>query len=206
MSPTRAVAACAAASVAWLAAFALGARAHAFLPVIGVVAAAVCATVLALSPEVRRMLRPRFRDVLWGIAGGGVSLSATYLLYPLVRALAPAVQGDVRFLYALVPVSAATLPVILVVVVAEELLWRGALQSALAVHHPTASAVVLSSALYAAAQLGLGAPILGAVALGLGLLWAVEASLTGRLVAPLVSHAMWTLTVFGVVPLEHSAS
>jgi membrane protease YdiL (CAAX protease family) len=134
-------------------------------------------------------------------------VGATVALYPLLRAAVPGLAADVAHFYDLVPFSASALPAIVLVIVAEELLWRGLFfdgvpLGALPVPRATALAFAVGALAYGAGQLGPGEPVLAAVALFMGLLWAVEAVLTGALVASLVSHATWTLWVFGVAPLE----
>ena len=130
------------------------------------------------------------------------------LVYPLLREAAPWLAGDVRSFYDLVPFSFATLPLMFLVIAAEEILWRGLFFDAESDREPrarTASAVfavIVGSCAYALGQLGPGVPVLALVALLMGALWAVEAALSKALVAPLVSHAIWTLWVFGVSPLE----
>ena len=195
------IAMCVVASVLWLVAFALGRRFGVTLAALGGAAFIVVAAALT-QRDVRALLQPRLRDLFWGVAVGGASLGATYALYPLLRAGVPGLADDVRAFYTLVPVSAVTVPVVLLIVVAEELLWRGALLASLKREHPIVAAVALASVLYASAQLGAGLPVLAAAALGLGAAWAAEAVFTDGLFAPLVSHALWTLTVFGVFPLE----
>jgi membrane protease YdiL (CAAX protease family) len=205
MRSTSVVVMCVLASILWLLAFAMGARVLMLMPVIGVGGALVVILVLVFIEPVRARLKPTHaREFLWGIAVGGVSLGATYALYPVAKHFLPFIGDDVAFLYRLVPVTRGTIPVVVLVIIAEELLWRGALLDALRADHPAVSAVILASTSYAAAQLGLGVPLLAGAALLLGLLWAAEAVLTRSLIAPLISHAMWTLTVFGILPLEHT--
>ena len=196
------VAACVLASVLWLIAFSTGARYLIMMPALSVVATSVLIIVLVFMQPVRARLKPKLRDVLWGVGVGGACVAATVVMYPLITSVAPSVADDVRFLYKLMPATWASIPIILLVVAAEELLWRGALFDALRADHPVLSAVVLLAMLYGAAQLGLGVPLLGVLGVGLGALWAAEAALTGGLVAPLISHAIWTIAVFGVIPLE----
>ena len=194
--------ACVLVSLLWLTAFSIGAQYYVMMPALAIGGAVVVVGVLTWLPPMRAHLKAKAIDVLIGIALAGVTLAATYLAYPLIRDLFPGVAEDVRSVYRLLPATKLAVPVVLLVVVAEELLWRGALLDALRADHPLASAVVLSSTLYGAAQLGLGVPALAIVGFALGVVWAGTAAVTGRLVAPLVAHAIWTLTVFGAFPLE----
>jgi membrane protease YdiL (CAAX protease family) len=196
------VVACVIVSVLWLALFSVAAHYFVMMPMLAAGGSAVVVGVLAWLPPVRARLAFRARDFFWGVAVGGASVAATYLCYPIIRALIPGIADDVSSIYRLMPATWFSFPVVLLVVCAEELLWRGALLDALRADHPVASAIVLSTTLYATAQLGLGVPALAVVAFGLGILWSIEAILTGRLIAGLVSHAIWSVTVFGVFPLE----
>jgi membrane protease YdiL (CAAX protease family) len=189
-------------SALWCLAFALGARLGVLLPVLAVLAVVVNASILIAVPSVRALLVPRARDIFIGVGVGGFSLAATYGLYPFLRALWPPVVDDVHYLYATLPSSLASLPIVVGIVCAEELLWRGAVIEALRADHPKVTAAVLSSMLYASAQLGLGVVILGVLGVLLGTIWALQAVWTRRLVSSLIAHAIWTVTVFALVPLE----
>lgn len=206
-------------SALWLVAFAVAMRAGAPLVGLGVASGAAVAFGLrpgALRPRLlpvvpaslvgpgAQLVRPGARIALGlavGLGVGAVTLAGTYLLWPVLRGLYPPMVDDVRQLYASIPVTPVTLPVVVLVVVAEELLWRGCLvtgeRSTLHLR-----AIVLVTLLYAGAQAGSGLPLLGAAGLLLGGVWAAEAIWTGSLLAPLVSHAIWTLAVFWVAPLD----
>jgi uncharacterized protein len=206
----RVLAAGASLSALWLGAFSLGVRAEAPLFSLGAIAAVVVLA-CALVPALRPRLLPASgaattRAVVVGLAFGAASLAGTYLAWPLVRALAPGVAADVGAFYGYLQAGPATVPLVCLVLVAEELLWRGALLDAARgrtrASGGAALAVVATSLLYAAGQLGSGLPILAGVAMLLGCFWAVERIVTGSLLAPLISHAMWTLTVLVLRPLE----
>lgn len=187
-----------AATALWAAAFAIGSRVGMTLQALALVSVAVVLAV-ARAIDLRPLLQPRRSDLLIGVGVGLGSIGATLALYPVLRALVP-IAEPVRAFYALVPFSAAGLPLILLVASAEELLWRGLFLSALR-RSPVAAAIAISALAYGIGQLG-GAPLLGAVALVFGVIWGIEAKLTNGLVAPLISHVMWTTAIFGVFPLE----
>jgi membrane protease YdiL (CAAX protease family) len=142
-------------------------------------------------------------DVVAGAIVGVASIALTHAAYPVAVAAAPALATEVARLYVLAGLGLSTLPATLVVIVAEEVLWRAAGPAALAVRgaHPVVAAGS-STALYAAAQSGSGSVWLVAAAFGLGAVWATLAvTRGGRIVAPLVAHALWTLVVLGAWPL-----
>lgn len=143
-------------------------------------------------------------DVGFGLAVGVASVAATHLAFAPLAARLPSLAGEVDGLYALAGVGLSTLGATLVVIVAEEVLWRGAAGGALVARVPSGAArAALATGLYAAAQSGGGSVWLVVAALGLGGLWAaLAAARGGRLVAPLVAHAVWTLLVLGAWPLR----
>lgn len=188
-------------SAGWCLAFWLGTRAGSPLAGLGL-AALVVVLVAALRPRWRPHVAVRGRDLGWGIAVGAVTLAGTYGLYPVLRELMPQLGDEVRAFQDLARVTPLTLPVVCLVVVAEELWWRGAWLAAWQDKHGALVAVISTTTLYAGAQLGAGIPVLGAVALGLGALWALEAVLTQSVAASVVSHLLWTLCVSWIAPLE----
>ena len=77
--------------------------------------------------------------------------------------------------------------------------------------HALPAAVLLSSALYAAAQLGLGVPFLAVAGIALGVVWAVEAALTGHQVLSTMhcndaAGAIARLDDMGIAPFLISSS
>ncbi|MDX9723996.1 MAG: type II CAAX endopeptidase family protein [Myxococcota bacterium] len=144
------------------------------------------------------------RATLAGV-GAGVLLSAlTSLLFPVVRAQLPAVGESVAALYSnlYLPVPLALhFGVVAVVGAAEELVWRGPLFKAAAAQQPIL-AVVAGSMLYGLAQSGFGQPILVLTAFSLGVCWALLRLWSGGLLAPILAHAIWQLSVLFVFPLS----
>jgi membrane protease YdiL (CAAX protease family) len=207
---SRALLIVAAATVLWAAGFALGRQTGALYPTLGATAALLTAVSLWLLPEVRRALVPPslgvgVADLLVGVFAGGASLLVTYLLYPLAAASFPGLGVEVQGLYALAAVSGGVAVWMLVIIVAEEVIWRGALLSALRGHRRAAvsfGAPIVAAIPYALAQGGSGSLWLVAAAGALGLAWGGLAQLRGgRLVAPLVAHLLWTPVVLGLRPL-----
>ena len=170
----------------WLAAFVIGARVG-LLPAI--VAASVVLTALALFADGRailRLFRPSGRAAVYGLAGAVAAVAIPYLGFRLFGAALAAPTQD---LYARFPNrDLAHGLVIAGVVVAEEIIWRGFVQSALR------NRVLLSAAVYGAAHLTSGSWLLVALALGLGAFWSWLRNISGSLVAPLASHLAFDLT------------
>ncbi|MBK6847768.1 MAG: CPBP family intramembrane metalloprotease [Proteobacteria bacterium] len=124
-------------------------------------------------PASTALLRPSPRLLLLGATAGGLMVAATYLLYPLLARLLPLIATDAAQLYAafrapsLVVASIALVPVI----VGEELVWRGVVQTSLVQRLGPWRGVALAALLYALVHVPLGSPLLVAVAFGCGLAW-----------------------------------
>lgn len=158
-------------------------------------------------PVLLPQLRPTRFTVVVGLLAGALMTSATYLLYPGASHLVPAVVTQTASLYATFGQTAsgtATL-LLLAVVLAEDLVWRGAVQTALADRLGPVGGVLATTCLYSAAVLPVGSPLLVAIALGCGLYWSVLRAWTGSLVPVLVCHLLWDLVVFVWVPLGKAA-
>jgi uncharacterized protein len=89
-----------------------------------------------------------------------------------------------------------TMAVALVGAIAEELFYRGAFYTALGRHHP----VLISTVVYVAATLASGNPMLGFAAIFLGTVCALERRATGGVLAPILTHFVWTLVVLLALP------
>lgn len=175
-------------------------------------AAAAVSLALAVWSDGRRLaalLRPRKRDFATDLAAGlgaGVALVvATHLLYPLGAELVPAFGRLVEYLYADIsvpPGPRASLPLTAVVVLAEEAVWRGVLMEELRhrFRHRRVR-VTMATLLYAVPHMLAGIPVLVVAALLMGAAWTLLRLATGRLVAPLVCHMVWSMTIFAVWPL-----
>jgi hypothetical protein len=92
-----------------------------------------------------------------------------------------------------------TLAIALLAAVAEEMFYRGALYTALGRHHP----LLISTAIYALATFGSSRnPMLAFAAIILGTVCALERRATGGVLAPILTHFVWTLVVLlGLPPL-----
>lgn len=166
--------------------------------VMGPFALGVLLVVVALSSsKLTVWLRPNRRSVLSGLAVGVSMTLATYPAYALLRSLVPEIEQPVAALYAAAHQTtlAAALPWVIAIIVAEELLWRGALLYVLERRVPPALAMAISVATYAAAQFGTGSWIVMLLALVCGTLWTLQRHFTRSLLSPLLAHLIWTPTV-----------
>lgn len=188
------------ASLAWLTAFVAGkVTGHLYL-FLGSTAALCIALFLWRDPALRARCKGGVVDVVAGFVVGGVTLLATYGLFPVFTGLVPSLKAEITTLYVLAAVTPATLAGTVVVAVGEEVIWRGALLGALKERYGALS-VVLAAIPYALAQLGAGSLWLGAAAFGLGCVWGGLAYGRQSLVAPVIAHLCWTPVVLGWRPL-----
>ena len=89
-----------------------------------------------------------------------------------------------------------TLAIALLGAIAEELFYRGALYTALGKHHP----VLISTVLYAMVTLASQNLMLGFAAIILGTVCAFERRSTGGVLAPILTHFVWSLVVVLALP------
>ena len=80
--------------------------------------------------------------------------------------------------------------------VAEELFFRGALFAAIGVWHP----VLVSTTLYALATVAGGNPVLVFAAVVVGTVVALERRASGGILAPMLTHITWSLSMLFVLP------
>ena len=150
------------------------------------------------------LVRPSARLVLAGAAAGWSMAAATYLLYPVFARVLPFIRADMASLYASfralprVIAALALLPVIL----GEELVWRGVVQTALARRLGPWRGVPVAALAYAFAHAPLGSPVLVVVALSCGLAWGALRAATASLAPSLLAHLVWDLLVLLWLPLD----
>lgn len=190
--------------VAWLAAGA-SARLVGIWVAIGSAALVLGVATLVFDwPASRDGLRPTARAAMIGLAAGAVMSLCTYLVYPLALRIAPFIAADTAFLYAAfrVPPAAVASLMLVPVILGEELVWRGAVQSALVRRFGPVRGVALAGILYGVAVAPLGSPILVVVAFACGVTWGTLRLTSASLVTPLLAHLLWDLLVLVWMPLD----
>jgi uncharacterized protein len=128
----------------------------------------------------------------------GLLLGAVFVLGGLIVREIPAVSELVTRLLQFTDQGSwrLTMAIALVGGIADELFYRGALYTALGRYHP----VLISTIVYAAATLASGNPMLGFAAIILGTVCALERRATGGVLAPILTHFVWTLVVLLALP------
>lgn len=145
------------------------------------------------------------RSGMTGLLVGLVMSIATWGLYPISVDFFPAIGVEVPKLYGLLrqfPGPVWAFPVLVLVVGAEELVWRGLAIDLFSKSLGRWGAVLLASLLYVLPQIAFRSPLLVIVALSCGLVWGGLRVWTRGLLAPLVAHLTWDLLVFVLFPVE----
>ena len=140
-----------------------------------------------------RNQRPVITGTAIGVLLGGVFLAGGLI----VREMPPIADSITRVLdYTHYGPPLLIVAITLVNGVAEELLFRGALYTALGGCHP----VVISTLLYVVASLASGNAMLGFAAVILGAVCALERRATGGVLAPMLTHLVWGLIMVLALP------
>lgn len=163
---------------------------------------------LAAAWTARPLLAPLFRitgrGVLAGVFAAAAMAIVTYGLYPLVASSWTPFGSGVPPLYASFrdarpPGMVLLLPLI---ILAEEVVWRGIVYDALHRRLPPWAAVAAGGTLYALAHAPARSLVLTLVALCCGLFWTALREATQSLVPPTLSHLVWDLLVMVWWPLS----
>lgn len=142
-----------------------------------------------------------------GVLAGLVMATVTLAVFEPAMRLAPPLRADVSRLYGLFAEQPPVAAVILLpmIVAAEEVVWRGAIQHALGMRFGRLAACGLGTLLYAAAHLPIGSIALVLTCLVAGGCWALVRLWTNSLPAAIVTHLVWDVVVLFVVQLAPPA-
>ena len=88
------------------------------------------------------------------------------------------------------------------VILGEELVWRGLVQTELGRRFGTVQGVVLAAGLYTLVQVPVGSLVLLLAAFACGLIWGALRAGTHSLVAVVVAHLLWDMIILLWVPLD----
>jgi uncharacterized protein len=127
----------------------------------------------------------------------GALLSALFVAGGLVVRQIPWLDAEVRHVLDHANSGSTALLVLITALngVAEELFFRGALYAATP-RHP----VIVTTVAYTAATLATGNVMLAFAALLLGLLVGLERRATGGILAPIITHVLWSVSMLFVLP------
>lgn len=165
------------------------------------VVSAICWTLY--SRAVRHWLQPTWRAIWVGLVVGIGMTALTYPVFQLAVHIEPSLDADVQALYsgARSTTLAKALAWVLAIIVAEELLFRGAWPATLRNYMSAPAAFTASLLSYAFAQLGTGSWIVMALALACGTLWTLQRRYTRSLLSPLIAHLIWSPIVILLYPV-----
>lgn len=171
-------------------------------------AAPACALWIALSARaapgaLADRLRPRAGDLAIGLASGVLLYAATRaFLWATCGGLTDALCAPLASMFERFHTRTLTAALVLALLAApaEELFWRGVVQERLAARLGAGRAVALATALAVAIALVTGEPFLALATAPTYAAWGALAAWRRSLVAPIVSHAAWSVLVATVAP------
>ncbi len=166
---------------------------------VGLISLSLCLAVL--HDRLGRLLVFSARSALMAAAIGVCLVVITHLGYELVSLHFPAMEAAVELLYLEIAPTTPSVPqtvaLIILVVASEELVWRGLAFELLTGRISSIALVVVSALLYTLPQLLGGSLLLMGAGLALGL----QRMLTGRVADGMITHAIWSVGIFSLVPL-----
>ncbi len=194
--------------IVWLTGFYWVARTGSWT-VLAVLQVLAAARLVAGDASTRQLFRRNGVALLVGVAGAAASIALTYGLYGPISELFPRFPIAVRNLYDVMNSAGyerwALVVIVTVVIVAEEIVWRGRILDATNPTRRTLGWKIAQSlvfgALYGAAHSTSGSGLLVFIAFAFGTAWALLRMLTGSLWAPLVAHVLWDMAVLVVWPV-----
>ncbi len=154
-------------------------------------------------PLLRKLLAPTAGRIALGLLGALVQIAFTYTLYPVFSRFWPDLAKGTHELYVMLGATTALGPLLIIplVIVSEELVWRGVVQQALCERISGPLALAVGSLVYATCHLGAAHPLLALLALVCGLYWSAWRWATGSILVPLLAHFLWDFCVFILAPL-----
>jgi nucleoside-diphosphate-sugar epimerase/membrane protease YdiL (CAAX protease family) len=159
--------------------------------------------ITALGLAWAKLWRPSTSLLAWGVGAGLMMWAGAFAVAALLSSHAPALWGETASLYAWAGEHplAWTLPLLILIVAGEEIVWRGALGLGLAAKIGAWPAVAVSATLFCIAHLTTGPPVLALAALLAGAAWTWLAIRTRSLVASFVAHLGWDIALIWLTPL-----
>jgi membrane protease YdiL (CAAX protease family) len=191
--------------LAWAGGAALSRRVG-FWTGLGSTALVLGALSLVMDRRLRSELSPSVRILGFGAVGGTLLAVATWTLYPVLARLVPGVTGEKIGLYAeFSTLSRLTAAILLpLIVVAEELVWRGLISNWLWPGRSVGRALRIASVatLYGMATLPSGSPLLAFAAFACGLVWSWLREFTDSVLAAATCHFVWAVLILFVHPVR----
>jgi uncharacterized protein YbjT (DUF2867 family)/membrane protease YdiL (CAAX protease family) len=147
------------------------------------------------------MWRPSLRRTSVALAAAICMLGAALGVVAAIRRWLPELGAGADEVYAVAwSVSPSVLPVLLVIVVLEDQLWRGAVTLPLAARLGPLKGCVLAGALFGAAHVSLGPPVLVLAAFAAGTAWSLLTVRTRSLFVTSCAHVTWDIAIIALAP------
>jgi len=159
----------------------------------------------AISTQHHPLFRRTKRDLLIGVAVGICLIAGSQLVTRLVFLQFEVAKAELARLYALLetyPGARRAFPILMLVVLAEELVFRGAVTTWLGERCRPIVAIGLSTLLYLIPLMASGSWLLVLVGLSTGIVWTSARMWSQGLVVPLVSHALFSAATFVWLPIN----
>ena len=151
----------------------------------------------------RPLLAPRPWHVVVGVGAAVALYALDWIGFRVVLTALPALAAEVPALYAWrdqLPNALVGLPLLVAIVAAEEVVWRGAVTLPLAARWGPWAGIALGGLVFGAAHLGFGSVLLVLAAVVCGACWGGLAVATRSLVPSVVCHLLWDLAVLFWLP------
>ena len=154
----------------------------------------------------RELYRPRWRHLAEGVAAAAVLYVLGAAVAKIFAAIPPlaAQVADVYRWADTVP-ERLVAPLLTVIVLGEEIVWRNAVTLPLAARLGSWRGAIAAAAAFALAHVPLGVPLLLVAALGAGFFWSALVLKTRSAIPALVSHLLWDAAVLFWLPYGRSA-
>jgi membrane protease YdiL (CAAX protease family) len=163
----------------------------------------VALVVLGFGLKTGRFVGPSGRAAGVGAAAGVAMVGLTYPAFTALVGVFPKLDTATAALYATSRIMnpALEIPALVLIVAAEEVLWRGLLFTTLEERWGSVTAVGVGTTIYSLAQSGSGSVLLAGVAFGCGLVWGLLRWRTQSVWASFLCHLLWTATVVVARPV-----
>jgi len=153
-------------------------------------------------PAVRRRQIPTPFRIITGLVVGAVHFGMTQLVISLIPSIWPGWEVSARAIYAWKSghSTAFLVPTLILIVIAEEALWRGVVTRYMMERFGRLQGIMLGALIFAIAHWSAFNPLLLLAAFGCGLFWNWLYAATDDLTIPTVSHIMWDFLLLFAFP------
>jgi membrane protease YdiL (CAAX protease family) len=154
---------------------------------------------------VHRHLRPAVFGVIAGVVAGLLLYGITVVVARLLPPVWPGWESSARELYSWADGHSMSflIPTLVMIVIAEELLWRGIIMRFLVERWGKGAGIAAGAAIYALAHWASLNPLLLGAAAGCGLFWGWLFVVSDDLTVPIVSHLVWDSLCLFLLPVVH---